>query len=271
MPRLGSVEYHPEDSNPSGEKHFLKVTFHNKGIEMVNLSSIVHSKKVRSTLPDLIEDKEPPVISYKYTKTIGHSIFNFRKVAREHEVDRASGNGCNCIHAPFLYEPLGHVITGDLRIITNKTLRELISKGPNFRKQNNINWDLCQKFCFEGIATYKKQWASREKVALSTLDEWACTVKTMVDNRITKLKGQPQKTRKRQILRTAACVKNLEELHEKYVLVPADKAGNNVIVVHKQYYKEVLTKELTNNSGASTYVRCNELADKVVESHLQFV
>ena len=93
----------------------------------------------------------------------------------------------------------------------------------------------------------------------------------MVDNRIKKLKGQPQKTRKREILRTAACVKNLEELHEKYVLVPADKAGNNVIVVCKQYYKEVLTKELTNNSGASTYVRCNELADKVVESHLQFM
>ena len=38
------------------------------------------------------------------------------------------------------------------------------------------------------------------------LDEWACTVKTMVDNRIRKLKGQPQKTRKRQILWTAACV-----------------------------------------------------------------
>ena len=93
----------------------------------------------------------------------------------------------------------------------------------------------------------------------------------MVDNRIRKLKGQPQKTRKRQILRTAACVKNLEELHEKYVLVPADKAANNVIVVCKQYYKEVLTKELTNISGASTYVRCNELADKVVESHLQFM
>ena len=75
-------------------------------------------------------------------------------------------------------------------------------------------------------------------MALSTLDEWACTVKTMVDNRIRKLKCQPQKTRKRQTLRTAACVKNLEELHEKCVLVhvPADKAGNNVIVVCKQYY-----------------------------------
>ena len=49
-------------------------------------------------------------------------------------------------------------------------------------------------------------------------------------------------------------IKNLEELHEKYVLVPADKAGNNVIVVCKQYYKEVLKKKLTNNSGTSIHI-----------------
>ena len=42
-------------------------------------------------------------------------------------------------------------------------------------------------------------------------------------------------------------------------------------MVCKQYYKEVLTKESTNNSGASTYVPCNELVDKVVEFHLQFM
>ena len=63
-------------------------------------------------IPDFFEDKEPPVISYKYTKTIGHSIFNFRNVARGHEVDEIHDNGCNCMHSPFLYKPLGHVIIG---------------------------------------------------------------------------------------------------------------------------------------------------------------
>ena len=106
---------------------------------------------------------------------------------------------------------------------------------------------------------------------ISTLNEWACTVKEMVDSRIRKLRNQRQKTRERQILRTAACIKHLEELHENYVLVPADKAGNNVIVVCKQYYKEVLTKELTNNSGASTYIRCSEPAEMVVDSHVRFM
>ena len=87
----------------------------------------------------------------------------------------------------------------------------------------------------------------------------------MVDSRIRKLRNQRQKTRKRQILRLAACIRK-EELHENYVLVPA---GNIVIVVCKQYYNEVLTKELTNNSGA--YIRCSEPAEMVVDSHMRFM
>ena len=55
---------------------------------MINLSSIVQSKVVRTTVPDFFEDREHPVISYRYTKTIGTSIFNFRKVAGEHEIRR---------------------------------------------------------------------------------------------------------------------------------------------------------------------------------------
>ena len=54
-------------------------------------------------------------------------------------------NHCACKQSNFLYQPLGHVITGDLRVIKNKKLRNLIAKGPNYREQNNIDWDLCHK------------------------------------------------------------------------------------------------------------------------------
>jgi len=36
----------------------------------------------------------------------------------------------------------------------------------------------------------------------------------------------------------------LNELQEKYVLVPADKAGNNIIFVCKYYYIQTLMREL---------------------------
>ena len=45
-----------------------------------------------------------------------------------------------------------------------------------------------------------------------------------------------KKTRKRQFLRDRKCKQALADLHELYVLVPADKAGNNVVIVCKHYH-----------------------------------
>ena len=217
-------------------RNFLRVFFHSKGIEMVNLSSIMHSKQARLAIPDFFQDKDPPIISYTYTKPIGPTIFNFRKVAREHDINEPLNNHCACKQSNFLYQPLGHVITRDLRVIKNKKLRKLIAKGPNYREQNNIDWDLCHKLCMDGINKYRKRWANREKVALSVLNEWTCHVKEAVSNRIRQLRLRPQKTRKRQFLSDRKCKQALADLHELYVLVPADKAGNNVVIVCKQYY-----------------------------------
>ena len=77
----------------------------------------------------------------------------------------------------------------------------LIAKGPNFREQNNIDWDLCYKLCLEGIDRYRKKWTSKEKVSLSTLNEWTCTVKSLLKRKIQRLRVHAQKTRKRHVLR----------------------------------------------------------------------
>ena len=89
----------------------------------------------------------------------------------------------------------------------------------------------------DGINKYRKRWANREKVALSVLNEWTCHVKEAVSNRIRQLRLRPQKTRKRQFLSDRKCKQALADLRELYVLVPADKSGNNVVIVCKHYYK----------------------------------
>ena len=53
--------------------HYIKLDFINKGIDAVNLPSILRSKSVTETVPTYFKEKEPPIISYTYTKT----IFNF--------------------------------------------------------------------------------------------------------------------------------------------------------------------------------------------------
>ena len=50
--RLGDVDTCEEvPSSKSSNRHFVKITFHNKGIEMINLSQILHSRRVTDTLP----------------------------------------------------------------------------------------------------------------------------------------------------------------------------------------------------------------------------
>ena len=50
--------------------HFIRLDFINKGIDAVNLPSILRSKSVTETVPTYFKEKEPPKISYTYTKTI---------------------------------------------------------------------------------------------------------------------------------------------------------------------------------------------------------
>ena len=102
----------------------------------------------------------------------------------------------------------------------------------------------------EEVYNYKDTWASRERVDPCTLNKYAGTVKLLIENNNKHLESRGHKTRKKTSFerhRTA-----LWELHNEYVLVPADKASNNIIIICKKYYTEVLRNELA--AAASAYV-----------------
>ena len=64
------------------------------------------------------------------------------------------------------------------------------------------------------------------------------------------------------------------KLHANYVLVPAEKAANNVIVVCKKYYIDTLVNELGINNVSSnnpTYIRINDSFETIVKSLDNFI
>ena len=67
----------------------------------------------------------------------------------------------------------------------------------------------------------------------------------------------------------------LRRLHDDFVLVPADKAANNVIVVCKRYYIETLITELgintTSISPNSTYIPSTDSFDEILKSNYKFI
>ena len=67
----------------------------------------------------------------------------------------------------------------------------------------------------------------------------------------------------------------LRSLHDDFVLVPADKAANNVTAVCKKYYIETFIKELgintTNISPNSTYIPSTDSFDEILKGHCKFI
>ena len=67
----------------------------------------------------------------------------------------------------------------------------------------------------------------------------------------------------------------LKQLHEDYVVINADKASNNIIIICKQYYLKCMRDELgmntDDNNGNSTYERIYETTDNIVKQHDEYM
>ena len=44
-------------------------------------------------------------------------------------------SACSCKTSEFCYNPAGHIITGDLSIVSNRKLRDILSKGLKYRER----------------------------------------------------------------------------------------------------------------------------------------
>jgi hypothetical protein len=95
----------------------------------------------------------------------------------------------------------------------------------------------------DSVEDYARQWTKREKEGLDTLSEWVKSVRSLIQIRIWKLSGS-MSTRSTSIFKDPNVAKHLSLLHDKYVIVSADKAPNNIVVVCKSYYIDCLIKEL---------------------------
>ena len=99
------------------------------------------------------------------------------------------------------------------------------------------------------------------------------TVKELVAGRISNLKGH-FKSPKCKVLDQPDVKDTIHKLHANYVLVPADKAANNLIIVCKKYCIDTLVKELGINNvniNNPTYIPIDDSFETIVKSHNQFI
>ena len=134
-------------------RHFMKIEFLNKAVDAINLPALLRSTSVTDKIPVYFKDKEPPAVSYECTSTVASKLFNFAPALSNLNVSEYLSNPqtCQCNESKFCYEPHGHVITGDLRVIENARLRELVAKGPKYREPSRVNWKATETMFLESL------------------------------------------------------------------------------------------------------------------------
>ena len=174
-----------------------------------------------------------------------------------------------CIRDSFIDADHGHIITGDLRIVENNRLRKLLAKGPKYRESEGISWNKAQQSITEGINDFITKWTNSEKLPRSLLTEWKIKVFKCLNDKINTLKTRihPKPTTK--ILSDDVVKNDLDKLQERYVMVPIDKADNNVAFVCKRYYIEVIVKELgMRGNPSSTYEHLHNISpNEIIHNH----
>ena len=160
---------------------------------------------------------------------------------------------------------INHIVTGNLKIVSDSRIRKIVSKGPKYRFPSYINFDKCREEIASALNDFGNRWCKREDVEDNALKEWKRSIFTIVDKRIkfysqnTNLLPPKPKSSFRHLKQ------GIQEFHRKYVLVPADKAANSVVVVCRLHYVNTLKQEL---DGTRAYLETDTDEVSVVNAHL---
>ena len=249
-------------------KNQLKINFACKGIEMINVGKLIHDAK--ESFP--LDSSEKPMIVYKYTRPIRNKIVNYRQTVQEADFEQWQNNEdrCECHNSPFKDEFHNHVITGDLSIVKNIQLRDILRKGPNYREPRTLDWRIVKKEINIGLSNFITQKCEKEGIPTTSFSEWKVKIMEAVTQRITLLKQRyPYYRPSKSILRNDAAAQELSTLHEKYVITVVDKASKNYAFVCKWFYMKVLYEEIgATGDENETYLRSIESENAIVNRQI---
>ena len=165
-------------------RHFLKIKYVNRGIDFLDLPSIFRDKHIVNKIPLYFNNAENPMICYKYKKPIRGLIFNYNKLVSNLGITVSNPTSWSCSASPFCYKPAGHIVTGDLDLIVDKRIRNILSKGPKYRLPDDIDFNACCEEIHESLDMFTSKWCKREGTDNSALNDWKLAIVNIIDKRV---------------------------------------------------------------------------------------
>ena len=118
-------------------------------------------------------------------------------------------------------------------------MRDILSKGPKYREPTTFSWKYNFKLVLDSVEDYARRWAKEEEVELDSLSEWIKSIRHLLKRRMY-MAGRSVNNKPKSVFSDTDVTEHLADLHNRYVIVPTDKASNNVVFVCKIYYFECL-------------------------------
>ena len=266
----------PLKSKRKPPENVCNIFFDNKGVEFINLARILRDPEIVSLIPDTPHKFSIPMVTYTLGIPISSKIFNFNKFVDSLDLDEFLSNPnslpCECNNSPFADKHHKHIVTGDLRLISNSTLRKLLSKGPKYRESKPINLDKAKESILTGIDECVDNFCSKHGISKSYFTEWISNIKSKINKRIVVLKDTLHLYQHERSLDSPEVELALQSIHSKYVVVPIDKATGNISLVCKRFYASVIAKELGMGENNSTYTYSqvtNKTAEDIINSNIR--
>lgn len=242
-------------------KHFLVINYCNKLMDNINFNKIIKQKDVVKLFPQ-VEDSsiKTPTISFKYSNTIKSKITNYRQVVNA----GVTPFHCDCNKYPSCYKVNEHIFTGNLNIVSNKELQSLMKKGLNFREIPPANKQAVYKSVVGSIDSYIYKISESSKTPVATFTPWKIEFLLRVQLKLDKLDCYHYNN----VLSKSANYIELQQLQDKWVFTPTDKAANNITIVCKKYYMETLDSEIYTSGN---FDKANQSINDILDHHNKFL
>ena len=220
----------------------VAIPFTGSYIQKLNLERIFNSKQLHRIIGVPDQSRKRVEIIYTYNPTVGQTLYNFNSTLKnltKHSLKAILENDCNCkTYKNYIYEPLGHVITGDNSICNNKQLETILNKGTNFRENKHTSMKLVVTEILRIVEDYSNILQNRHKLSNDKKLAYMNRVKKIIENNITISNNDWGYSKG--IYR----YKEIYQLKKDFIISPIDKATNNYAYTCKKLYILNIMKEL---------------------------
>ena len=179
--------------------------------------------------------------AFNYSLPVGRKIFNYNYIAKNFD-KFMEDSFCNCNkYSKYIDQHHGHVITGDLNIVDNSLLRNIMIFGAKFKLPSKLTFNKIIASVISDLNKFIYKLAVQFSYPIEAFNEWKNKVLYRCVNSISdnfKFLNFNHKE-----LNTA--IKNLQK---EFVITYIDKAANNYAIICKKLYANIIFKQMDHNS-----------------------